>query len=467
MRTPNIQPTFADLELRRHGVHLDPLLRHISNFLDRNDALVRRVQQDLARGLKRPETGRRGPTASQVVRSLALMRIKNWDYRELAERIRDGYTLRLFTEFYSDVVPGHRAFHRAFCRLTPNTMHALNAAVVKAAINMGLENGKRLRVDTTVVESDIHYPTDATLLWDCVRVITRQVLRLKDRIPGNCPFTVRTRCAKRRMQEIQRMTAPQRQHAQLAKYRALLRITRDVVAAARDVVARAKRRGSLDIVALALEVAVERVCNLAERVIAQAHRRVIEGEQVPVAEKIVSIFEPHADILKRGKPLRPVEFGHKVLLAETASGLITEYGVLDGNPSDENHVPASLRHHKRIFGRPPQVFAGDRGFHSAVNVAVCEKAGVDVVCLPQRGGQRTQDQKAFKKTRSFKDGQRFRVGIEGRISVLFRGRGMKRCLLEGRERFELLVGAAVLANNLLAIAILLEQRHSRRKRAAP
>jgi IS5 family transposase len=405
-------------------------------------------------------------TAAQALRSLLLMRIKNWDYRELRERIADGYSLRAFSEFYSARVPGHDAFNRAFCRLTPQTLQKLNAAVVDAAIAMGLEDGKKLRVDTTAVESDIHYPSDSTLLWDCVRVITRQVLKLKELLPGKCPFTVRTRSARRRMLEIQRMTPLQRHHAQTAKYRELIHIARDVVAQARVVVARAKGHGSLDIVAFALEADIERLCGLADRVVDQAKRRVLEREQVPVEEKIVSIFEPHTDIIKRGKPLRPVEFGHKVLLAETAHGLITEYRVLDGNPSDEGHVLASLQHHRRTFGKAPEVFATDRGFHSAANIAACKKAGVKLVCIPQRGGHRSPEQENYEKTRQFKEGQRFRAGVEGRISVLFRGRGMKRCLLVGRERFELLVGAAVLANNLLAIAALLEKRSAARRSKA-
>lgn len=467
MRNAICQATFADLELQRQGVHLDPLLKRISDFAARNVSALRLVQRDLARGLKRPHTGRRGMTAAQALRSLVLMRIKNWDYRELQERINDGYTLRVFTQFYAERVPSHNAFHRAFCRLTPETLQALNASVVQAAIDMGLEDGSKLRVDTTVVESDIHYPSDSTLLWDCVRVITRQVLKLKEHLQGNCPFTVRTRSAHRRMLEIQRMSPLQRHHAQTAKYREILRIARSVIAQARDVVAKAKRRGSLDVMTFALEAAVERTCNLADRVVDQAHRRVIEGEQVPVDEKIVSIFEPHTDIIKRGKPLRPVEFGHKLLLSESTHGLITEYRVLDGNPSDESHVAPSLQHHKRVFGKFPKVFATDRGFHSAANIAACKKARVKLVCMPQRGGQRTPAQEAYEKTRAFKDGQRFRAGIEGRISVLFRGRGMKRCLFEGRERFDLLVGAAVLANNLLVIAAFLERRHARRKKAGP
>ena len=151
------QLSFADLELRHQGVHLDPLLEGILTFLDDHATLVEQVRQDLVRGLKNPNTGRDGITPSQTLRSLILMRAKNWDYRELRERINDGYTLRAFTDFDSHRVPQHDAFNRAFNRLTPATIEAINQAVVEAAVQLGLEDGKRLRVDTTVCETNIHF----------------------------------------------------------------------------------------------------------------------------------------------------------------------------------------------------------------------------------------------------------------------------------------------------------------------
>jgi IS5 family transposase len=206
-------------------------------------------------------------------------------------------------------------------------------------------------------------------------------------------------------------------------------------------------------------------CDLGARVINQARRRILNGEQVANAEKIYSIFEPHTDLIKRGKVRTPMEFGHKVFLAESAQGLITQYEVLNGNPSDDIHVAPSLKRHKQAFGRAPELYSADRGFFSEPNVSSCARSGVSVVCIPQRGGKKAPDREAYEKSAPFKQGQRFRAGIEGRISVLSRGRGMKRCLAEGSERFELWVAAAVLANNLMVIAALLTKR-SRRRRAA-
>jgi transposase, IS5 family len=465
------QVSFADLEFIQQGIVLDPVLQTISNFLDPHEGMIEKVRSDLERGLKNPATGRNGLTPSQVLRSLVLMRVKSWDLRELSERIADGYTLRSFTDFRSQTVPKHDAFHRAFQRLTPQTLQEINELVLQAAMDLGLENGNQLRVDSTVVQSDIHHPTDNTLLWDVVRVVTRLVGRLQQAVrPKIKGFRNRRRAARRRMQQIQRMTATQRHQQQTQKYRELITITDEVVESARHVLEQtrgARGHGLLQHLAIdQLRKQIEHYCQLGDRVIDQARRRVLEGEQVPYAEKIYSIFEPHTDLIKRGKVFTPVEFGHKVFLAESAQGLITQYEVLKGNPCDEDHVEASLQCHQQTFGHAPDLYGSDRGFYSENNVNACRREGVKLVCIPQRGGKKTPEREAYEKSRAFKQGQCFRAGIEGRISVLFRGRGMKRCLAQGRERFALLVAAAVLANNLMRIAALLRQRSSPKARAA-
>lgn len=472
MRSVNRQASFADLELEKQGVAMEPVLQTISNFLDDNREIIEKIGADLRRGLKNPDTGRNGLTPQQVLRSLVLMRVKDFDYRELRERIADGYTLRQFTDFYSQPVPKHDAFQRAFVRLTPETLNGVNDMLVQLAVALGLEDGKKLRVDTTVVETDIHHPTDNTLIWDAVRVVTRLIGRLAEllerrRIKG---FRDRTRSARRRMYEIQRMTTAQRRDHLIGKYRELIGIAQEVVEGARLALEKTRKARGKDIItdiAIGeLRKEIEHYCGLADRVIDQARRRVLEGEQVPNAEKVYSIFEPHTDLIKRGKVRTPVEFGHKIFLAESAVGLITQYHVLKGNPSDESHVGPSLERHKESFGRAPELYGSDRGFFSEENVTLCEQSGVKTVCLPQRGGAKTPEREAFEKSRDFKKGQRFRAGIEGRISVLFRGRGMKRCRAEGLERFELFVGAAVLTNNLMKIADLLIKRSARKRRAA-
>ncbi len=207
-----------------------------------------------------------------------------------------------------------------------------------------------------------------------------------------------------------------------------------------DTLAKARRKDLVTAVAIGeLRKEIDHYCKLGDRVIDQAGRRVLQGEQVP---------------------------NHKVFLAESAQGLITQYEVLEGNPGDDQQVEPSLERHKETFGHAPALYGSDRGFFSEKNVKSCKQNGVKVVCIPQRGGKKTAKREAYEKSPAFKNGQRFRAGIEGRISVLFRGRGMKRCLAEGHQRFELLVGAAVLANNLMRIAALLAKRSLRKRRAA-
>lgn len=462
------QRSFADLEFYFQGIHLDPLLARISDFLDRQPQLIALVEEDLVRGLKDRGRGRRGLTAEQVLRSFILQRIKSWSYRELRERIADGYTLRHFTRFDSQAVPCRAdAFQRSFSRLRRETMDELNRAVVRGAVGLGLEDGSQLRVDTTVVETDIHYPTDSTLLWDGVRVICRLVEQLGGRAPEAAQdFSDHRRRARRRMQEISRMRdrRGKRRRSWRRKYRDLLRVSEEVVRSAAEVVERArsvKLADPLDILIVAtLAEEIVRYCTLLARVMDQTRRRVFAEETVPSDEKVYSLFEPHTDLIKRGKARKPVELGHKVFFAESRIGLITDYQVLDGNPPDERQVEDSLKRHTGLFGHLPDLYAGDRGFDGA-QTRQAETGGV-TMCIPQRGGQRTPERTAEEKSRRFKSGQRFRAGIEGRISVLFRGRGMKRCRLHGRERFGIFVAAAVLANNLLVIAARLE-RKARRK----
>src|SRR5437660_2949274 len=205
MRATHSQISFADLEFIRQDIQLDPVLKQISDFIDQHAELVEAVRLQLDRGLKKPQTGRNGLTASQVLRSFILMRVKNWDYRELAERIADGYTLRQFTHFYSEAVPKHDAFNRSHNRLTPVTVKLINEALIKGANQAGLEDGETLRTDTTVTDTDIHWPTDATLLWDTVRVLTRWMQRLRKIVPHEMPRSSdHTRVARRRMLKLQR-----------------------------------------------------------------------------------------------------------------------------------------------------------------------------------------------------------------------------------------------------------------------
>jgi len=308
------QRSFADLEFYFQGIHLEPLLARISGFLDRQPELIALVEKDLVRDLKDRRRGRQGLSAEQVLRSFVLQRIKSWPYRELRERIADGYTLRRFTRFDSQPVPRRAdAFQRSFSRLRRETVDELNRAVVRGAVGLGLEDGSQLRVDTTVVESDIHYPTDSTLLWDGVRVICRLVEQLGERAPEVVQgFSDHRRRARRRMQEISRMRDRQgkRLRSWRRKYRDLLWVSQEVRRSAAEVVERAHSVKLADLFDALIvdELAKEivRYSTLLERVMDQTRRRVFAEETVPSDEKVYSIFEPHTDLIKRGKARKPV-----------------------------------------------------------------------------------------------------------------------------------------------------------------
>lgn len=473
MRQIQSQATFAEAEMAAQHIVLAPILQRISTLLDRRKDLVDKVHADLTRGLKHPRTGRDGVTAVQVLRSFIVLRIKNWDLRELQERVADGYSLRTFTHFYSGRVPNHRTFNRNFNRLQPETIRRLNDAVVDAAVEMRLADIGKIRTDTTVVETNIHFPTDSGLLWDVVRVHTRLIKQLRDELGEmlRCDFSDRSRRARRRMQEISRMTGRQRSRQQIRKYRDLIQVTEEVMQKAAVHVAEAKPLvDRLDpmqgAIVNSLVTQIEEFHGLGQRAVDQTRRRIVGGEQVPVAEKLFSIFEPHTDLIVRGKARKPVEFGHKVRLVESGNGLITDYEILKGNPADQDHIKPTLKHHQNRFGAAPRLVATDRGFDSKDNIEACKQAGVVIESIPQRGGQKTPERDAHEKSRPFKQAQRFRAGVEGRISVLFRGRGMKRCLAHGLGRFEVFVGVAVLANNLLVLAALLEKKQKKRRSAA-
>jgi IS5 family transposase len=451
------QRSFADLDLERQGVRMEVALRAISRLLDRAANLLPLVAQDLRRASKQPSKGRDGMSAEQALRSLVLKQVKHWSFRELRERIADGITLREFTRFGAAAVPQHKAFHRASTLLTAETVRVINATVVDLALTLGVVDVRWVRMDTTVSETNIHFPTDSGLLWDAVRVLTRYAARVLEEIPA-LPARLfnRTRAARRRMQALHRMTRSERQSRQVPTYRELIKITHQVIHNVQAVAAAAQQAAPGLELEAALRVGalcdqIRHYAGLGERVIAQTQRRVLAGETVAAEEKLYSIFEPHTDLIKRGKAQKPVEFGHKLFLAETRRGLILDYQVLDGNPTDEGHVAPWLTRHRERFGVAPDLVAGDRGFYSAANVAHLGAHGVGRECLPQRGGTKTAERAAHEKSRPFKQGQKFRAGIEGRISVLVRGRGMKRCQLKGRNRFELFIGLVVLANNLLAI----------------
>lgn len=435
----------------------DEELAKMSAVLDENPEIIEEAARDLRVGLK--ETGALGMTVEQALRSAIIYQLKCYSYREAADRIADSYNFRKFTRFYGRKVPHFTNFEKAIKKIRPQTFEKINDLLVAHAIKKKLEDGKSLRADATVVETNIHYPTDAGLLWDSVRVLDRLMKGARD----NCPSAAfeyhdRTRRGKKLTYKITMIKGKGADKKRQRWYRVLLKVADEVLEMARNC-RLALGRDGLDYdektFALLFRDELDNYIPLAERAAGQCERRVLDGETVPAGEKIVSIFEPHTDIIRRGKTISPTEFGHKVLFATGGSGLVLQYQVCEGNPGDGEFMEYMLEKHLGQFGQGPRDFAADRRFFSEENerVAASDPFNVERVSIP-KPGRRSLERSALEKQSWFKRLQRFRAGIEGGLSTLLRCFGLGRCLWRGFESFKSWVGLSVFAYNLRKIAAL-------------
>ena len=304
-----------------------------------------------------------------------------------------------------------------------------------------------------MVETNIAYPLDSRLLWDSIRVLTRIMERSRQAIPEiNFAFAKRTRRAKKLCYCIVMAKGPKAKHMRQKLYKDLIKIANEVFLMGERCLKEIRKHPQPN--TLPFLEQLDHYLSMSGVVIDQCERRVLKGEKVPASDKIVSIFEDHTDIIKRGKTQSPTEFGHKVLITTAKSGLITQYQVFRGNPDDAHMIPDILAIHQHQYGNAPKSLCGDRRFFSSDNEKKAYRAGVEKVsiCKP---GYRSKDRKQIEKERWFKTLQRFRAGIEGIISALMRSYGLKRCFWKGWEAFQSYVGLSVVTFNLQKIAALI------------
>ena len=445
---------------------VEPELRELDRLLD-DDLIVRQVKADLAR--RAPNTltrGRRSTPVEVILRMLVVKRLYGWSYAETERFVADSLVLRQFCRLYLEPVPDDTTLLRWANLIDPPTLAALNDRAVELARALKVTRGRKLRVDGTVVETAIHHPTDSRLLGDGVRVLSR-LLRRARAVLGErtelrpAVFRSRTRSVRRLAQRIHRLA--RRKGEQAAEdlkqaYADLIAVTKASRAQAGRVAAALQDRA--DDRARRLGAGFARYLPLVDRAVAQAARRVLRGEAVPAAEKLLSLFEPHAQVIRRHKAGKPVEFGRKVLLDEVEGGIVSRYEVLRDVGLEHPHLPASLAAHQRRFGRAPDLLAGDRGLASPANEALARAAGVKRVVLPATGRVPPERQR-HERQRWFRRGARFRAGIEGRVNVLRRDYGLQRCRDHGADGLERWVGWAVVAHNLAKIAQTVAARQAR------
>ncbi|SRR6266540_384528 len=462
------QSSLFYVPLARQAVLLkDDLLDPVDALLD-DPELVSLVRQSLAsRSPLSPRTGRPGIAPDRLLRCSALKHLKGWSFRELERELRSNLVYRRFTRFDADPTPNYSTFSRCFALLGADMTKRIHDRVVTKAREERVAPGRKLRTDTTVVESNVHYPTDSALLGDGIRVLTRSLKRIAEQsTAGAVPVVNHARAVKRRLLEINRaaksLAEASRQRLK-DSYGRLLKLTRRVVRQATAVV-EDLQAGRLPVVGsvisvLANEAQLRHFIPLVEKGIAQTHERIFQENQYG-AGKVLSLFEPHTQAIRKGKAHKPTEFGRLVRLDEVENGIVSRYEVLEGNPADTTAWSAALEQHQLSFARPPRMATADRGYFSAKNEGEAKASGVERVALPGRG-RLSKARTKLQKERWFKRALRWRAGIEARISTLKHPFSMRRATYKGDEGFQRYVGWCVITQNLVSMARTLVRRKAR------
>jgi len=414
-------------------------LKAMSGWLDENPALAALVAKDLRRlGVK--DTGRQGLPAESVLRCALLKQYRQLSYEELAFHLEDSASFRAFARLPLSWTPKKSVLHKTIGAIRAGTWEAINRMVLASARAERIETGGVIRLDSTVTAALMHEPSDSSRLWDAVRVTVR-LLQEADALLGGSrlAWRDRRRAAKKRARAIQ-FTRGRPQRVRL--YRELIGISRATLTQLRQAEAQLARQGGPQ--AVLWQAKASHYRPLIERIIGQSERRVLKGEQVPACEKLVSLFEPHADIIVKGS--RDTSYGHKLNLVTGRSGLILDVVIEAGNPADSERLLPMLERHIAFFGRAPRQAAADGGYASRANLSQAKAQGVSDMAFHKKSGLRIEDM--VKSRWVYRKLRNFRAGIEAGISCLKRVYGLARCTWRGLEHFKAYVWSSVVAYNL-------------------
>jgi len=410
--------------------------------------------------------GRRGAPADMVLRLLVLKHIRNWSYEVLEREVRANLVYRDFTHVGAAKMPDAKTMGRWGLALGPQVLKQVHERIVTIARDTGVTAGRRMRVDTTVVETDIHHPTDSTLLGDGVRVLIRAMRKITE-IAGavGTKLRDRSRSVKLRLLEIGRVArakGPINQDKLKQRYRQLLNATSRVVGQAKrfsEEIAQGVKRSTTVLKRLALEglrQELDEMTSHVRQVMKQTRARIFHGNTRSEG-KLLSLFEPSTEVIRKGKAGKPNEFGKMVKLQEAENQIITDYEVYARRPYDSDLLLAAIDVHQALLGRAPRLVAADAAFYSAKNEAAAKAKGVKRVCIPNRS-TRNSERKREQRKRWFRSGQKWRTGCEGRISVVKRRHGLDRCRYKGYVGMERWVGLGVIADNVVNIGRTMEKQ---------
>jgi len=417
----------------------------ISQILDEHPEILDSVHRDLS---KLSEGGRKGResdfTSETLLRALLVMMVEGLAYRETIVRIADSEFLQDFIRTRKKPVMDHTFLNRAFKAVRPATWKRVNEALGHRSTESGTIDPKIIRTDTTAVETNIHWPTDSSLLWDTWRVASRIQRRGRDLVPESCPHRFHDTKVKRLHLLITRYsssTSKKRKRKVKQAFRTLIQRVRWMVGSAEEFCQFARSCTSLPLVALAAELTS--FLPAMHQVVTQAARRE-GGETVPARERVFSIFEPHTELIKRGRRNKPIEFGHMVLLCQTPEKFITDYEVYEHRLPDCELTETVIDRHEALFGEPPDVLAGDKGFCPDSETYEQLEDRVETLAVPRR-------------MRDLADAmmstwQSFRAGIEGTISGLKRAFRLARCYFRTFKSFQASIGLGVFCHNLIVLS---------------
>jgi IS5 family transposase len=438
----------------------EPWMRTADRLLDDEQLIERVFEAQARRFLKSRTRGRRQTPAEVVLRLLILKHVRDWSYEVLEREVRANLVYRTFARIGAEKVPDAKTLGRLGQVVGPDVVADLHRRMIEIAVENKVVAGRRMRVDTTVVETNIHYPTDSSLLGDGARVLTR-VMKKVEQAAGDLVSKVRNRMRTVR-KKVMAIAIAARQKGAAGEekrrnlYKGLLSVTRKVVNQAKRVMGEVDqfgRRKKEQFSGLRSQLAtmVERV----EQVAKQTRARVLGGN-TKFEHKVVSMFEPQTEIIRKGKASKPTEFGKMVKVQEAENQIVTHYAVYDERPADSDLLVEAVERHEERLGCVPQIVAADAGFYSQANEKQLEEMGVKNVSVPNRN-TRSEQRRTHQKKRSFKEGQRWRTGCEGRISVLKRRHGLNRCRYRGQNGMRRWVGLGVIADNLINMGLCLAE----------